>query len=180
MPVQTTYTDAQVIGYSGMPSTPDRCQYRPAYNAEASAKIAFGRAVKRKTSSPATDFDVLLPSSENDVIVGIVVRRPIELAWTDSEATVHGQYDATGYLAGADMVIAKKGRLLLTAEDAVAPGDYLWVRAVAGGDPEFLGGLTNADDSTDTIDCTNAGQWDSTAIAGGLAWLDFDFTGDMT
>ena len=180
MPVQSDYTDAQVMGYSGMPSTPDRCQYRPAYNAEASAKIAFGRAVIRKTSSPATDFDVLLPSSENDVVVGIVVRRPIELAWTDSAGTSHGQYDATGYLAGADMVIAKKGRLLLLVEDGCVPGDHLWVRAVAAGDPEFLGGLNSADDGTDMIDCTNAGQWDSTAAAGGLAWLDFDFTGDMT
>ena len=48
--------------------------------------------------------------------------------------------------------------------------------AVAGGDPEFLGGINNADDSTDMIDCTKQGIFLTSAAAGGLAVLDVDFT----
>jgi hypothetical protein len=180
MGVQTTYSDAPDLGYPGTPATPDNCQYMAARNAEASAKIPFGTAVKYDLSAPTTDMDVLLPAAETDVIIGIVVRRQnVELAWTDSAGTVHGQYASDGYLAGAYMTVATKGRLLVTARKACVPGDKLWVRAVAGVG-EFLGGLENADDSTDMIDCTNAGQWRSTAAIDGLAWLDFDFSGDLT
>lgn len=181
MPTQTTYSDAPDIGYAGMPATPDRNQYVWGHNAEASAKIPFGYAVILDLTSPATPNDVLLPIDENSVVLGIVPRETnVELAWTDAGGTVHGQYDSSGYLVGAYFNVAVKGRLLVTAEDATVNGDHLWVRCTAGGAGEFKGGLTNADEGTETIDCTNAGQWRSPAAAGGLAWLDFDFTGDMT
>ena len=181
MPVQTTYSDAPDIGYPGMPASPDNNQYTWGRNAEASAKIPFGHAVKLKTSAPTTPNDVLLPAAETDDVLGIVVRLTnVELAWTDAAGVVHGQYDASGFLPGAYLNVATKGKLLVTAEDAVANGDKLWVRCTAGGAGEVVGGLTNADEGTETIDCTNAGRWRSPASAGGLAWLEFDFSGDMT
>lgn len=181
MAVQTTYSDFQDMGYTGMPATPDRNQYIVGKNVEASAQIPAGFAVMYDLSSPQSDISMLLPALETDVPVGIVSRKSdIELAWTDSDGIVHGQFGATGFLVGALFNVAVKGRLLVVAEDAVVPGDKLFVRCTAGGAGEFVGGLTNADEGTETIDCTNAGQWRSTAAAGGLAWLDFDFTGDLT
>ena len=180
MGVQTTYSDFQDQGYAGMPATPDMNQYTPGKNAEASASIPFGVAVKYKLSSPDSALDMLLPASENDIICGIVARRQnVELSWVDSEGTTHGQYGASGYLPGSLFTVAIKGRLLVQCDSGCAVGDHLWVRAVAGVG-ERLGALENADDSTDMIDATNAGQWRSVAAADGLAWLDFDFTGDLT
>lgn len=180
MPIQTTYSDGPAAGYAGMPAVPDKNDYEPARNAEASASIPVGVAVKYDLSAPTTEIDVLLPASENDVVCGIVVRRQnVELAWTDSNGLEHGQFDADGYVPGAYMTIATRGRLLVQCDSGCAKGDHLWVRAVAGAG-ERLGALENADDSTDMIDCTNAGQWKSAASADGLAWLEFNFLGDLT
>lgn len=164
--VQTSYALKQTAAYAGMVADGCHPDIEAAFNEEASAEIAFGRAVKYGVA----DNGALLPTAETSKIRGIV---------THSHAYSNGPYGdlgTTGVKAGGVLNVMRKGRIWVVAEDAVVPGDRLWVRAVAGGDPEFLGGLTNADDSTDTIDCTNVGVWRTTAAAGALAILEVDFT----
>lgn len=146
---------------------------RSMYNAEASAKVMFGRAVKWGSTTDAKAAK--LPAAESDKIVGIVCH-----SHAYENDPTYGELDPTagtgGVRAGGKLAVLRRGTIWVIAEDAVVPGDRLWVRAVAGGDPEFLGGLTNADDSTDTIDCTAQGEWLDAAAAGELARLSVDFT----
>lgn len=173
MSLQTTYSEKPAIGYEGQIDGDDYVA-RPYKNAEASASIAFGRAVVR-AAAPTTDFDAVLPSAETDKVIGIVARsNSYEPYWTDTAGNAHGQLKSDGLVPGTMMNVVRRGRMLVKAATAVTPGDRLWVRAVAAG-AEYLGALEDADDGTDTIDCTMQGEWQSTASAGGLAWLEFDF-----
>jgi hypothetical protein len=152
------------LGVSGQladnhPHVIDSCR-----NNEASAEIAFGYAVCWDTE----DQDVLLPAAETDLVRGIFLH--------SHSYQVGEQLGDDGILPGEMMNVLRKGRVLVTAEDSVAPGDRLWVRCTTGGAGEIIGGLTNADEGTETIDCTKQGQWLTTAAAGGLAWLEVDFT----
>jgi hypothetical protein len=143
------------------------------YNAEASAAISFGKAVK----FGATDNAALLPAAETDKICGIVLHTDQYSTGSDGELKQDGTAWTNGLRPGAAMSILRKGRVWAVARTAVAPGDRLWVRAVASGSGhEFLGGLEDADDSTDTIDCTAQGVWLTTAAQGALAILEVDFT----
>jgi hypothetical protein len=170
MAVQTSYGTTMPAAFSGQLADNSANECIAMYNG-AAAEIAFGRAVK----FGAADYEAILPSAETDKIVGIVVHSH---AYT--KGFTGAELGSTGVVENGNLTVLRKGRIWVIAEDAVTRGDRLWVRAVAGGDPEFLGGLLNADDSTDTIDCTNQGVWLTSASAGGLALLEVDFTGDAT
>lgn len=175
MTVQSTFSDAPAIGYAGTLDSNLAHDVITMKNAEASSSIQFGRAVKFK-DTVSSDKDAVLPAAETDSIIGIVVRSDTYgVAWTDLNGNVSGQLDANGVKPGAFLNVLRRGRILVVCEDGCEAGDKLWVRAVAVGDPEFLGGLNNADDSTDMIDCTSKGTWMTSAAAGGLAWLDVNF-----
>ena len=165
MPVQTTYLDNPPLPYEGMLGDGDH-DIIAAVNEEASAEIAFGRAVKFGTA----DNGALLPTAETSVIKGITVHSH---AYSNSP---NGSLGSTGMKSGAMMNLLRKGRIWVKCEDGCADGDRLWVRAVAGAAPEYLGGLNNADDSTDMVDCTAQGVWLTTAAAEGMALLEVDFT----
>ncbi len=138
------------------------------YNEEASASIPFGRAVKFGT----VDNGAKLPSAETDKIVGITLHSNEYSKGTDTS-----DLSSTGMRPGVVMNVLRKGRVWVVARSAVAPGDRLWVRAVSSDTGyETLGGLEDADDSTDMIDCTAQGVWLTTAAQGGLALLEVDFT----
>lgn len=164
MSVQTSYGTSRTKAIEGALADNGPHDIIPLYNEEASASIAFGRAVKQGT----TDDGALLPAAETDKIVGITVH---------SDQYAAEELDSTGMKADAVMSVLRKGRIWAMARTAVTPGDRLWVRAVSSGTGfETLGGLEDADDSTDTIDCTAQGVWRSTAAQGALAILEVDFT----
>jgi hypothetical protein len=174
MGAQTSYTDAPALGFEGTIDKNFPHGDLTLKNVEASASMAFGRAVCRKISGATSDMDALLPAAETDKVVGIVAKIESHArAWTSDGAT-YGDLDANGVRTGFLFKAITNGRMFVKAAKAVKPGDKLWVRAVAGGG-EYLGALENANDSTDMIDCTKQGEWESTAAAGGLAWLRFDF-----
>lgn len=166
---QTSYGASMTIGIEGQLADDQPHVVMAAYNGEASASIAFGRAVKFGATA-SDNRAVILPAAETDKIIGIVLH-----SHEYSKGFTGAQLDATGVTAGNPLSILRRGRVLVVCEDAVTRGDRLWVRAVGSTPPEYLGGLNNADDSTDMVDCTKQGQWMSTAAAGGLAWLDVDF-----
>ena len=170
MGVQTTYGTHQSIAFAGMlADSSDDHDIKPMINREVSAEIAFGRAVKFGSTTDETS--ALLPDSENAKIAGILCH---------SHGYTHGYTGADlgdiGLKPGSVMNVLRKGRVWVIVEDDTLIGDRLWVRGQADGDPEFLGGLCVADDSTDTVDCTNQGVFVSAASAGGLAILEVDFT----
>lgn len=167
MSVQSTYGTTMTKAIEGAlaDNGPHDCMAK--FNEEASAKIPFGRAVKFGTA----DNGALLPSAETDKIAGIVVHVDAYTTGSDGELT------STGLIPDAVMTLLRKGRIWAMARTAVTPGDRLWVRAVSSNTGyEVLGGLEDADDSTDMIDCTAQGVWLTTAAQGELAVLEVDFT----
>lgn len=180
MSLQTTYPSAPPAGFSGqLIGAIEDQDIIPAINREVSASIGFGRGVVFKTSSPTTDQDVLFPATQNDLVAGLVIhfdQYPRAFTSTDingSSITI-GQLDGTGLIPGTQMAILRRGKIFVTCDSGCAVGDRLFVRSTsaAGG---TLGGLGNASDSTNMIDCTKQGVWMSLAAAGGLAelWVDF-------
>lgn len=178
MSVQTTYSDAPAAAYSGLLIGDDH-DIIPMKNVEASAEMPFGAAVCFKLSSPATDQDAVLPAAETDTVCGIVVKSNVyDRTYTLMDGSTAGELGTTGLKPGAMLNILRKGTIWVYCRTAIAVGDRLWVRAVAsGGSPaEFLGAPENADDGTDTIDCTKQGVFMSSCAAGGFAKLEVDFT----
>lgn len=169
MSVQTSYGVTRTIGIEGQLADNGPHDVVPMFNGEASAKIPFGRAVKWN----GTDgLSAKLPAAETDDIAGIVIHANQYTVGSDGELT------STGLIPGAMMSVLRKGRVLVMARSAVVAGvSRLWVRAVSAGTGfEVLGGLEDADDSTDMIDCTACGVWLDTAAQGALARLEVDFT----
>jgi hypothetical protein len=173
MSVQTSYGTTLTSAIEGALADSGAHDVVTKYNAEATAAISFGKAVK----FGATDQAALLPAAETDKICGIVLHTDQYSTGSEGELKQDGTSWTNGLRPGAAMSILRKGRMWAVARTAVAPGDRLWVRAVsAQSGHEFLGGLEDADDSTDMIDCTAQGVWLSTAAQGELAILEVDFT----
>lgn len=168
MGVQSTYGFNMTAAIEGQLADDGDHDIIPMRNVEASASIAFGRGVKFGGTSD--DAGCKLPSAETDKIAGITVHSHAY------GVSPYGDLDSTGVKVGGILNVLRKGRIWVVAEDGCAPGDRLWVRAVGSTPPEYLGGLNNADDGTDTVDCTTQGVWLTTASAGGLAVLEVDFT----
>lgn len=178
MSVQTTYSDAPSAAYSGLLIGADH-EIVPMVNAEASAEMPFGAGICRKTSSPATDQDAILPAAEGDMVWGILVHSNIyDRTYTLADGTTAGELGTTGVKPGAMLNILRRGLVWVYCRKAIEVGDRLWIRAVAsGGSPaEFLGAPEPDDDSTDMIDCTGQGVFESSCGAGGFAKLRVDFT----
>jgi hypothetical protein len=173
MAVQTSVSDRPDAAYAGL-LVGTQHTIVGMKNAEASASIAFGRGVVFK-SGGTTDQDAVLPAAETDKFAGVVCHSHVyDRTYSLADGSTAGELDSTGLKPGAMMNVVRKGMLWAVCEDGCAPGDKLWVRGVAAGDPEFLGGLNNADDSTDMIDATAVGTWLTTASAGGLAILSLN------
>lgn len=173
--MQTSYSQQPALGFSGQLDRRHPHSTLTVKNTEASASINFGLAVKRN-GSPTTDLDVLLPAAESDAVLGFVIReQTYARVWTDQDGNQVGQLDSNGLVPDTLMNVATMGRMLVQCDSGCTAGDGLWVRAVATGS-ERLGAPEDADDSTDMIDCTTQAKWETSASAGGLAWLRFDFT----
>lgn len=173
MSVQSSYGTTLTRAIEGALADNGEHDVATKYNEEASACISFGKAV----CFGVGDFGALLPATENDVVCGIVLHSNQYSTGAEGELKQDGTAWTNGLRPGAAMSVLRKGRIWAVARTAVVPGSRLWVRAVASGSGhEFLGGLEDADDSTDTIDCTAQGVWLDTAAQGALARLEVDFT----
>lgn len=176
MTTQTTYSFDMPKAYAGQLISAPAGGIVSKTNGEVSASIAPGRAVAWDTSDASfSDDAAILPAAADDVVLGIVLRTQT------NGISPYGDLDDTGYVIGATMQVLQQGKCWVIVEDAVVANETrLWVRRVAGGDPEFLGGLVAADDSSDTIDCTAQGIFRTSASAGELAVLEVNFTSKQT
>ncbi len=169
MGVQSTYSFNMTAGFAGMLADDSAHDVIAMRNDEASAQIAFGLGVKFNSTSDGKS--AALPTAQADKIAGIVMHSH---AYSNGE---NGDLGTTGLKPGAVMNILRKGRILVTARSAVGVGDRLYVRRTSSDTGfETLGGLEDAADSTDMVDCTAQGVWLTAAAAGELAVLEVDFT----
>lgn len=175
MSIQTSYSAAPGIGYSGMVEGTNN-DIITMKNAEASASIPFGVAVAFLRTSPGSDQDVVLPNTETTICGIVTFAQQYARAWTDKDGTF-GELDSVGIIKGNLLNVMRQGRVLVTCPSGCVPGDRLYVRKDIGEASEALGTCENAADESDMIDCTSQAVWLTTAAAGGLAWLEVNFVG---
>lgn len=175
MQVQTTFSNGPAIGYAGMLDSDLAHDLVTMIQNEASASIDFGLGVVFDPT-PTTDKSAVLPAAITDKLVGIVAHaNTYAPAYTDLMTnTTIGGLDVNGVKPGQALNVLRHGRILVKAASGCAPGDKLWVRAIAGGG-KAVGSLENANDGVLMIDATANGTWLTTAAAGGLAWLEVNF-----
>lgn len=178
MGIQTTYTAAPAVGFAGMKADSKPERHDTGKNAEASASMPFGAIVAFKTSSPTTDKDSILPAATSAKLKGLVAfGNDFERTFTLLGGATAGELDSTGVVVGAEFMVIEAGTYWVTCEDGCVPGDRLFVR-IAGG---TLGAARSTDATGSTcIDATNCGKWLSTATAGNVAKLEFDFLAKTT
>jgi hypothetical protein len=173
MTLQSTYSDKPAIGYQGQLDAGPNDKWTM-LNAD-SVSIPFGTPLAQKPS-PTTDLDARIPAASTDQLAGILFRSDgYDPSWTDASGT-YGALDSTGVRAGQLIDVLRKGRILVKAQTAVAPGDRLYVSYTTGTTYTAKGQMGNAAESSVTIDATTKGVWKTTATAGSLAWLEVDFT----
>lgn len=179
MTLQATYPKVPLIGLAGQVEAIDQAGAyitQPMKNAEASASIPFGVAVAYKTASPTSDLDAVLPAAGTAKLCGIVMwSADYARAWTASDGTVYGDLDSVGLRVGTILSVLRAGKILCVTQQAVKPGDPVFVCFSANTVFTAKGQLGNADESTNTINCTNQASWQTTAAIGGLSWVDADF-----
>lgn len=193
MSLQTTYRTNPVRGLAGQSADSNSAglDIHPMFNAD-TVSIPYGHAVEHVDVS-ATSFSgdaqavasrearqlVKLVNANTDKVFGLVFHSH---STVDSETIAAGVVAPSGHgpvdalKVGASMNIVRRGRVLVKPEasSGVARGARLFVRAVAAGgfNP---GSLRGSADSTNTIDCTNQGEWLSGIDADGFAELEVDF-----
>lgn len=166
MSVQTSFSNNRTQGIAGQAEGNGPRITETMRNDEATAEIPFGVAIKHASTSDEQSA-ALLTAITGERIAGIVMH---------SHSYADTQLGDDGVKPGALLNVVRSGRLLVICEDGCNVGDPLHIRAVATG-AELQGALLAAQDGTDTIDMTLAGEWRSSAAAGGLAVLEFDFRG---
>lgn len=137
-----------------------------AVNAEASAEIAFGKAVILDTVDARTG--VKLPSANNQVIRGIAYRM--------HDLGTPEEYGTVGVKAGIPLRILRKGRIMLPLEVAVTVrGTRGFVQAIAS-TGRTVGTIQPNADSTNTIDTTVNISIETLGGIGDLVEVEVDFT----
>lgn len=167
MGVQSSYVRQITAAIAGLLADDGPHDIIAMVNEEASASIPFGVAVKKGTA----DTGAKLPAAETDAIIGITVHTH------NYSNSPNGDLDSSGDMKpGAVMNVLRRGRIWVYARSGavVAFDSRLWVRAVAGVG-EYLGAAEDADDSTDTIDCTKQGQFITSGNTDALVVLEVDF-----
>jgi hypothetical protein len=175
--VQTSYTVAPAAAYAGMLADDTKSDVMTMENAEASASMPFGIVVAFKTSSPGSDRAAVLPTTSETKLAGILVHsHDYERTFTLPDGSTVGELDSTGIKPGAEIAVMWRGTCWVKVQQAVVPGDRLFVCKSANVVYTGLGQVGNADESTNTIDASAIGRFTSGAAAGGFAKLQVDFS----
>jgi hypothetical protein len=168
MSVQSSYSSQLTKAIEGQLADAGAHDVLSMVNNEAAAEMGFGLAVCFEGSTD--DQGALAPDDVTDKIAGILMH---------SHDYSQSDLGDTGLLPGATLNILRKGRIWVRPEEAVAPGDRLFIRAEAAGE-EREGAVRMSADGADCIDSTTQGVFLTSAEAGELAVLEVDFTNDPT
>jgi hypothetical protein len=176
MSVQTTYSNFPAVAFAGQLATMEDTDIITGFN-EDTSDMPFGIAVSYK-ASPTYNTDMTLPvTSGGAKVAGILIHSHAhERQYSLPDGTLAGDLAAGGLVPGAKLDILRRGRVWVITQQAVAVGDRLFVCFSAGTVYTAAGQLGNADESSNTLDCTRLGQWvTAQTTPGGLALLDVNF-----
>ena len=162
MAAQTSYTDSVAAGFEGARADAGPIDVLGRINGD-SSEIPFGRAVCFDTG----DREVDLPAATSDKVVGIALA---SMAYQPG-ATL----GTSGIAADAQVNVLRRGRVYLTCEEDVVPGDRLHVRAVAGAGGSVLGKFRKTAVTGETINTSANVLVLETATAGNVFAADVDF-----
>lgn len=171
--VQTTYNLAPPVAFAGMLADIGNNDVVCMINKESAASMPFGFAVCFQGST--VDKGALNPDATTDKIAGLVVHSHAYADTALGLGTAGAGTAVKGVLPGQTINVLRKGRMWVKVEEAVVPGDRLFIRAVATG-AEVEGAIRKSADGTDCIDSSAQGVFLTTAAADGLAVLEVDFT----
>lgn len=164
MSIQTTFGDP-AIGQAGLKQGLNEATVVRMRNDESSAAMPFGIAVKNNSTSDAQSAK-LLTAVTAEHVAGITMHSHAHLA---DDLNDDGEVKA-----GKALNVMRHGLIMVECENGCNVGSPLFIRCVTAG-AEQAGALRSASDSTDCIDASAYGTWESSAAAGGLALLRFDF-----
>lgn len=160
---QTSYTTTQPAAFAGLLYDVGPHDIITRITEETVLEVPFGVVV----AFGGADNQCELPDATTDKCLGIVVHSH------DYDASALG---TVGVKPKNLLQVLRKGRIWVLAENGVAPGDRGFVRAVAGAGGTQLGAIRQAAVGGETIDATTQIVFVTTALAGGLAVVEVDFT----
>jgi len=114
------------------------------------------------------DGECKLPGAAADITA---VESPLGVAMRTHAIESQADGDPANYPMSKPINVLHKGRVLVTAEEAVVKGDPVFVRYVAGSGQ--LGGFRMSDPGTEAAQLAGA-RWMEDAGAGALAVLELD------
>ena len=160
---QLTYPNDFEFGFEGMMADGGPDRYVRSY-VNSAADMEFGYAAVQGPS----DAEIRTPSGAADVFVGITVHTHATERY--EQGPMGGPY--VGIPSTHPANVMAKGRVIVVVENAVAPGDDVYVRFQnAGAAPEAVGRFRNDADAGDAFQVT-AARWLSSAAAGEKAILE--------
>ena len=163
---QLTYNTNMAKGFAGQLATTSHKQVDSFVNAEASADMPFGIAVKKGSA----DGECLLPSSASDKIIGLTMR-------DNSLDTL--ALASNGAIAPKAMAsVMRVGAMYALPEQTVAKGDKVFVRFTAGAGALKVGRLRKDGGGAAQVSTLTPTAVNSTAYFVTIDGLRFDYTSD--
>lgn len=156
--MQTNYDDMEPA-IAGMLGESD---FHDIESRTAGEAIPFGRGLV-----VTADGIVTLPDSASDVFAGIAVHK--QKAITNGETT-------TQYADDEEVLVLRRGRIWVVAEEAVNPTDEVWLRTGDTYQGHLPGNFRTDDDGSSEPICkriTNA-KWVNVTTEAGLALLEIN------
>jgi hypothetical protein len=149
--MQTTYPTDIASGFEGQTADSRLSTKVSRVNAETSANLPFGRAVK----DDGTGKGAKLFADEDDSFLGV----------TAFEHNVNAHLASNGAVEPKRMVaVQTQGAIRVKPEQAVAPGDPVYVRHTAGTGAQTIGRFRK-DADTDKAVLLAGARWDSVTTA---------------
>jgi len=164
---QTSYPLVPPVAFAGMLDALAHKFAESRAQAESSAEVPFGVAV----AEGADETKAILPAASTAKVIGLVIH----------SHTYAPSYElgTVGIKPKCMLSVLRKGRIWVVVEEAVVPGDRLFVRYASGAGGTQLGGIRKSAVTSETIDCTGMGIFRTTqATVGGLAILEVDFSNE--
>ena len=158
---QTSYSVNMAVAYAGMKADMFNDDVESMFNEEASAEMPFGVMLAQGTA----DSGALLPDSDTEILVGVLLH--------SHEYAKDSELGSTGVKPDAALNVLRKGRVWVTVEEAVSPGDRPYVRYAGSGQE---GAFRKSAVIGETIDARAWGVFRTSADASGLALLELDMT----
>lgn len=155
--MQTSINKAgQPVAIAGYVSDNSEADIVSRFNADV-VQMPFGTGVKAATSL----HGVLQPAASTDVVEGIVKWGANH--FPQNAAATIGDLGTTGLVPNSGLQILRRGRIWVYLDpglSSITPyTDRGWCRCVVNGGNNVLGAWSNAQDSTNNIDCTKGSQF---------------------